>query len=125
MNMNLEQFKAEVVVSLEPIIRSFKDNATAAGYSAAKIVKEYSIRMLAEVVKAVEEHALPGFNTSEDKKAVAMKAMETFFDQVVAPRLSFGTVTIVKQVYMWACSYAIDAFVSFVNKKFSGSFSFA
>lgn len=95
----------------------------AADLGPAQTVKKYAFVVLKDIIKAVEEQSIQGVDDSGDKKAAAMHYMEIFFDTVVGPKISLILRPFVKQIFMYACSYAIDALVSYINLKLGGKFT--
>lgn len=115
---------AESAVKLGPFFEVIKKNAVAAGLGAGQVLRQYAMRVLAQVVSEIEELAIPGIDDGKSKKAAAMEVLGKFYDEVLAPLVPvWAKLLPCRKLYMLAMSFAVDAVVAWVNKKFSGSFA--
>lgn len=111
----------EVMVRLRTIIDGVAVKATSLGAGAT--IKKYGFIVLKDVVKVIEEHSIQGIDSSSAKKAAAMDYLGVFFDTVIGPKINVILRPFARQIYMYACSYAIDALVSYINMKLNGKFT--
>lgn len=93
------------------------------GLGPGQTLRKYAFVVLRDAVKLVEEQSIQGVDDSGSKKAAAMHYMGIFFDTVIGPKISLVLRPIAKQIFLYACSYAIDALVSYINLKLGGKFA--